>query len=218
MGLTAIVLGATGVVGARVVEQLAASPHYHAVHSITRRPAPHASPKVHNHVVDFERLAEHHALFRGDCLFSCLGTTRKQAGSIAAQRRVDVDYQHVAAERAAANGVAHYLLVSAMYADAASRNAYSQMKGELEDAVVALPFPRVSIFQPSFIVGHRPDARPAERAGIAVMRALSWLPGIRRFRPIRGDEIARRMVAVSLTPGQPREWFRLDDIFRSNAP
>lgn len=218
MGLTAIVLGATGVVGARVVDHLAASPQYHAVHTVTRRPAPHASPKVHNHVVDFERLAEHRGLFRADYLFSCLGTTRKQAGSIAAQRRVDFDYQLVAAQCAAANGVAHYLLVSAMYADAASRNAYSQMKGALEDAVVALPFPRVSIFQPSFIVGHRPDSRPAERAGIAVMQTLSWLPGIRRYRPIRGDDIARRMVGVSLTPGQSREWFRLDDIFPPTEP
>lgn len=217
MGYTAIVLGATGVVGARVVDHLAASPQYEAVHTITRRQALHPSPKVRNHIVDFERLADHHALIRGDCLFSCLGTTRKQAGSIAAQRRVDVDYQRVAAELAAANGVSHFLLVSAMYADAASRNAYSQMKGELEQAVVALPFARVSIFQPSFIVGQRPDDRPAERAGIAVMRALAWLPGIRRFRPILGDDIARRMVDVSLSPGQSREWFRLDDIFPANA-
>lgn len=210
-----IVLGATGVVGSRVVAHLATASGVERIVTITRRPAPHASPRVHNHVVDFERLADHAAHFRGEALFSCLGTTRQLAGSIEAQRRVDLDYQRTAAQLAAANGVRHYLLVSAMYADARSGNAYSRMKGELEDAVLALPFERVSIVQPSFIVGPRPDSRPAERAGIAVMRALSWMPGVRRFRPIQGDDVARKLVQIAQAPGPAREWFRLDEVFPS---
>jgi uncharacterized protein YbjT (DUF2867 family) len=212
---TAIVLGATGVVGRRVVEHLVLAPEFGAVVTITRRPVAHPSPKVRNEVVDFERLFEYAECFRGDCLFSCLGTTRKAAGSVAAQRRVDVDYQLQAATFAAANGVPHYLLVSSSYADANSRNAYTQMKGELEEAVLALPFAHISIFQPSVLVGERTDSRPAERASIVLLRALSWLPGIRRFRPIQGDEVARKMVQVSLAPAAPREYFVLDEIFPS---
>ncbi len=79
-------------------------------------------------------------------MFSCLGTTHKQAGSIEAQRKVDLDYQYEAAQLAAGQGVRHYLLVSSFRADADSDNAYLKMKGELEKRVQNLPFERISIF------------------------------------------------------------------------
>ena len=96
MGQTAIVIGATGLVGQSLVDQLAAAEHIEKVVTLTRRPVRHASEKVHNQVVRFDHL-EDHVTFAGDLLFSCLGTTRKQAGSIAAQRIIDVEYQYMAA-------------------------------------------------------------------------------------------------------------------------
>jgi uncharacterized protein YbjT (DUF2867 family) len=213
MGNTAIVIGATGLVGRALVDRLAEADHIGEVITLTRRPAKHACPKVRNQVVRFDILEEHASSFRGDLLFSCLGTTRRQAGSIAAQRKVDVDYQYKAAQLAAENGVRHYLLVSSSGADANRKNAYLRMKGELEQRVRALPFERITIFQPSLLLGRRTDVRVAEKVGGWILPVLRIIPGLRRYRPIRAEQVAARMVQVSKTSGEPLEWFRLDEIF-----
>lgn len=213
MGETAIVIGATGLVGRALTDRLADADHIRTVVTLTRRSAPHTSPRVENRIVDFERLEDDASLFEADLLFSCLGTTRKQAGSIAAQRKVDLDYQYHAAQLAANRGVRHYLLVSSSGANANSRNPYLRMKGELEDRIQALPFERISIFQPSLLLGRRPEFRLGEKAGAMLLPILCTIPGLRRYRPIRGEEVAARMVQVSRQPGPSRELFRLNEIF-----
>ncbi|WP_237057072.1 NAD-dependent epimerase/dehydratase family protein [Microbulbifer sediminum] len=212
----AIVIGATGLVGSALVDRLARSESIQSVITITRRPAPHPSDKVDNRVVDFEQLAAHPTLFQGDMLFSCLGTTRRQAGSLQAQRRVDLDYQFQAAELAAANGVRHYLLVSSSGANAESRSGYLKMKGELERRVQRLAFPRVSIFQPSLLLGSRDHLRMGEQLAALVLPALCRLPGLRRYRPIRGEQVAARMLEVALSPGSGVQTFTLDEVFPSS--
>ena len=142
-----------------------------------------------------------------------MGTTRKQAGSIAAQRKVDLDYQYRAAQLAAERGVGHYLLVSSSGANPKSANPYLQMKGELEEKVQQLPFERISIFQPSLLLGKRPEVRLGEKLGALLLPVLCTLPGLRRYRPIRGEEVAAKMVRVSRQPGASREWFKLDELF-----
>jgi len=216
MGKAAIVIGATGVVGRALVDQLVVASHIDEVVTLTRRPAPHSSPKVHNRVVDFERLGDYADAFKGDLFFSCLGTTRKLAGSIEAQRRVDLDYQYHAAQLAAEQGVEHCLLVSSSAANASSGNAYLQMKGELEQRLTALPFKRLSIFRPSLLLGQRSDLRIGEKIGACVMPVLCLLPGLRRYRPIRGSEVAAKMVRVSAASGEGCESFDLDAVFPAN--
>jgi uncharacterized protein YbjT (DUF2867 family) len=213
MNDTAIVVGATGLVGQALTDQLGEADYFSKVVTLTRRPAPHSSPKVDNRVVKFDLLEDNAELFAVDLLFSCLGTTRKQAGSIAAQRKVDLDYQFRAAQLAAGHGVRHYLLVSASGANAKSNNPYLRMKGELEDKVQALPFARITIFQPSLLLGKRAEFRLGEKAGALMLPILCTIPGLRRYRPIRGEEVAAKMVQVSRQPGPSREWFRLDQIF-----
>lgn len=213
MNNIAVVAGATGLVGRALTDQLGEAEHICKVVTLTRRPAPHASPKVDNRVVDFDRLENHASLFAADLLFSCLGTTRKQAGSVAARRKVDLDYQYRAAQLAADRGVRHYLLVSSSGAHVKSRNPYLQMKGELEEKVQHLPFARISIFQPSLLLGQRPEFRFGEKLGAVLLPMVCALPGLGRYRPIRGEDVAAKMVQVSRLPGPPREWFTLDEIF-----
>lgn len=213
MDKIAIVIGATGLVGRALVNQLANADHIGKVITLTRRSAQHPSSKVFNQVVNFDRLEDYASSFSADLLFSCLGTTRKQAGSIPAQRKVDLDYQYKAAQLAASNGVHHYLLVSSSAAHDQSNNPYLQMKGELEQKIQSLPFERISIFQPSLLLGQRPDFRMGEKLGSWVLPLVSIIPRLRRFRPIPGEQVAAKMVQVSQQPGQALEWFRLDEIF-----
>lgn len=208
----AVVLGATGLVGRHVVEHLSELEDIERIVAVTRRPVDYRSEKVVNEVIQFERLEAHLDIFR-DALFSCLGTTKKQAGSVAAQRRVDYDYQYETARLAAANGVGHYLLVSSAGANAKAVNAYSKMKGELESAVTTLAFERISIFQPSLIVGEREQFRLGEAVAEKLLPLLTFLPPLRKYRAIAGDTVARKMVAVAGASGESRQRYQLDELF-----
>ena len=87
------------------------------------------------------------------------------------------------------------------------------MKGLLEQRVKSLPFKRISIFQPSLLLGQRADFRLGEKIGSWVMSALCVIPWLRRFRPITGEQVAARMVLASKQSGRSLELFRLDDVF-----
>lgn len=213
MGKTAIVLGATGVVGRELVRQLAIQPDIDKVVSLTRRPISYSNAKIDNQVVDFDNLKSSSQWFKGDLLFSALGTTLKQAGSIDAQRKVDVDYQYHAAEIAALQGVSHYLLVSSSGANTQSRSAYLKMKGELEQRVQQLPFNRISIVQPSLLLGERTDFRLGERLAATILPLMCRLPPLVKYRPITGAQVAKAMIALSQQPGHPIETISLDQLF-----
>lgn len=162
---TAIVLGATGLVGSKLVDRLAKESDVAKVVAVTRRPVNYPSKKIVNEVIDFDQLQKHRDIFSGDVLFSCLGTTLKQAGSIEEQRKVDFEYQYEIAKIASEYKVKHYILVSSSGANSTSRNAYIKMKGDLEEAVLALPFKRISILQPSLLIGERESFRLGESVG-----------------------------------------------------
>lgn len=213
MAKKAIVIGATGLIGTSLVDQLACSDQIENVCTLTRRHVRYDSPKIINHVVDFDHLEKDVSLFNGDLLFSCLGTTRRKAGSIEAQRRVDLEYQFKAAQLAADHGVGHYLLVSSSGANENSRNPYLKMKGELEQRILSLAFKRISIFQPSLLLGKRDEWRLGEILGAWILPVLGFIPWLRTYRPIPGTTVAKKMVQVSLTPGTSPQWFRLDTIF-----
>ena len=210
---TAIVLGATGLVGRNVVKKLANHNEFSKIIAITRRPIQYESNKIINEVIDFEHLENYGKVFQGDVLFSCLGSTVKQAGSYAAQRIVDVDYQLKVAQIAAENHVSHYLLVSSSGANLKSNNPYFRMKGELEAQVSTLDFERISIFQPSLLLGERDHFRLGETIGSYIMPLLKYLPLLKRYRPIKGAEVAEKMLQVSVSIGSGKEIFMLDEVF-----
>jgi len=213
MSKVAIVIGATGLIGRALVSRLIDVENIGKIITLTRSSVSYSSAKVENHIVDFEHLELHSELFNADFLFSCLGTTLKQAGNIEAQRKVDLDYQFKAAQIAANNNVDHYLLVSSYGANDKSNRAYFKMKGELEQTIKSLPFKSISIFQPSILVGHRVEFRLGETIGSWLMKALVIIPIFKRFRPITGEQVAAKMVQVSQQPQIASEQFCLDDIF-----
>lgn len=181
--MKALILGATGAVGKPLVQLLLADARFSEVVIFVRRDAGLQHEKLTQHIVDFEQPAAWSELVCGDVLFSCLGTTLKAAGSQAAQWRIDHDYQLHAAQAAAKNGVARYVLVSSANANAASRLFYSRMKGVLEDEVRALPFSQIIVARPPLL--DRPESdRWAERTGVSVLRFLTDLGLFPKLRPM----------------------------------
>lgn len=195
--MKAILLGATGAVGRDLVHQLLQDDHFTELYLLVRRILEGlSSPKLRIELLDFDQPNEWPELPEADVLFSSLGTTLRDAGSQAAQYRVDYGYQYEVARRAAARGVPHYILVSAWGAKPKARSFYSRMKGELEEAVQALPFRRISILRPPLLL--RPGStRSGERLAAAVLRGLSALGLLRTFRPMPTAVVARCMHALS---------------------
>lgn len=208
-----IVLGATGLIGKHLVKQLAECKHISQIMAVTRRKVTYSDPKIENKVIDFNQIEQYGALFKGDILFSCLGTTKKQARTLAAQREVDVEYQLKVAELAANNGVSAYFLVSSSGANSQSKNAYLQMKGDLEDKITELQFKHICIFQPSLLLGAREGFRFGEKLGSWVLPSLCQLPFLRRYRPIYGHQVAAKMCQESMKFKIGIQRFSLDACF-----
>ncbi len=193
---SAILLGATGLVGAQILSLLLADAEIERVISLGRRKTGTTHAKLEEHAVDLGDPASFSPLVRGEFLFSALGTTLKKAGSKDAQRLVDVTYPLNVAKVAAAQGVKGYGLVSAVGADAGSLMFYNRIKGELERDVQTLGFERVRIARPSILTGERSESRPMEALGISAMGALRFIPGLRQYRPISGRVVARALIAA----------------------
>ncbi len=161
--MKAIVIGGSGATGRELVNQLLEDGRFDGVTALVRRPYFEDHPKLRELLIDFENLDEHQDEIRGEIAFSCLGTTLKDAGSKEAQWRVDHDYQLEFASRAKANGVEHFVLMSAMGANPKSSIFYNKMKGTLEQNLLKLNFDRLIILHPGGI--ERPGSTRATTAG-----------------------------------------------------
>ncbi len=187
----AIVMGATGLVGASLVEQLAGEDIDTVV--LARRDGPFHGPTVHWHVIDPATLGRQHVPKGTNAAFCALGTTIKKAGSKEAFRAVDHDLVVRFAEACRQQGVMQFHVVSAIGADPKSRFFYNRVKGEMEADVEALGFPTLAIYRPSLLLGERAERRPAERVSIALARVVgSILPA--KVRGIPAETVARAML------------------------
>lgn len=196
---TALLIGATGLVGDYLLRQLLTDDRFDRIKVFTRRPTGYQNPaRLEEHLVNFDQPEQWQHLLTGDVLFSTLGTTLQQAGSNAAQYKVDYTYQFRAAEAAAQNSVKTYVLISSAGADAEAFVFYSRMKGELERAVKRLPFQRIRILQPGMLAGQRSEERLAERIALPLTALLAKLPGLHHYRPIHGREVAQAMINAAL--------------------
>jgi len=193
MDRTAILAGATGLVGKEILRGLAADPSVSVIHVLARR-AVEPAPKVTSHVVDFRNLP---SLPRADEVYLALGTTIKVAGSQQAFRAVDFDANLAVARAALASGARRAGLVSAMGANPKSGLFYSRVKGEIEEALAALAFQGVVIARPSMLAGDRESLgqpeRRGERIALSVTRLLGpWIP--RNYRSILAADVAKALL------------------------
>ena len=217
--LTAVVLGATGFIGEQLVQQLLNDSTFSKVRILVRRPVKLSHPKLEAEIVNFDNLAEYrHKLGRGDCIFCCIGTTQKKVkGDKNAYRKIDVDIPVNAAKMGKDAGFTNYLLVSAVGADAHSKNFYLRLKGEVEREIADLKFKSFHAFRPSILLGERKEFRFAELLGKGVMQGLSslFIGNLKKYKGIEGANVARAMVAAAKSDGKGMYVHHYGDIIKA---
>ena len=191
------VVGATGLVGRETVATLLETPTITRVVAVVRRPLGLGHTKLEERVVDFDALET--ALTGGsvDTAVCCLGTTIKQAGSRAQFRKVDHDYVLAFARAAKAAGAKHFVVVTALGANASSFTFYNRVKGDVESALAALGFASLTIARPSLLIGDRAEARLGERLAAPLSRLLPA-----SVRGIEGRTVARALVRLVVEGGR----------------
>ena len=189
-------LGATGLVGQSLLRQLSASQQHGQVVAWVRKSGSVPSAAgVSSCVVNFEHTGQWPS-GTVDTVYCCLGTTQKKAGSKAAFRQIDHDLVLALAHYAKAQGCRHFLVITALGADANSSNFYSRVKGEVEQALSKIGFEQLSIFRPSLLAGERAEHRMAEQIGLQLAQTFKFLIPT-KYQAVHVDAVASAMREAS---------------------
>ncbi|MGG4146308.1 oxidoreductase [Paenibacillus algorifonticola] len=196
MNRTAVVAGATGLIGKELVQLLLNDAAYKAVTILVRRPTGMEHPKLVEQIIDFEQLQQAGVQMDGADVFCTLGTTIKKAGSQDAFRKVDYQYPLSLGQLASRQGARQLLLVSAIGANPSSRTFYSRVKGEVEEALRSLELPALHILRPSLLLGEREEFRFGERIAAALSGLFSPLFSgpLRKYAPVQASAVAKTMI------------------------
>lgn len=198
---TAVVIGATGLIGNHVVEALLNDSTFTIIRTLTRRPLAIIHQKLQQHIVNFNDLNNYKEKFgEGDVIFCCIGTTQKKVkGDNALYEKIDFDIPVNAAEIGIANNFKKYLIVSAVGANENSSNFYLKLKGKTENAIKQFAFESIGIFQPSILLGNRKEVRRSEKIMQKIMKLFSrlLLGSFKKYRAIDAKDVAKAMVQAS---------------------
>lgn len=220
-GKTAVLLGATGLIGSKLLQKLLDSSDYSQVNILVRKPVDITHPKLHVQIVDFSNTNNYYqALGTGDVIFCCIGTTMKNVnGNKTKYRSIDYDIAVNAAKWGIENGFSRYSIVSAIGADSKSSNFYLRLKGEVEDKISSLGYSTIDIFRPSLLMGKRKDQRAEERFAQMVFPLVAFLfvGGWRKYKPVQAEAVARAMLNASLANRTGRNIYEYDQIKNMNA-
>lgn len=200
MAKTALVLGASGLVGSHCLQLLLDNAAYDKIIVWLRKPLSVQHAKLQQEIINFDQLARYADKLKNvQEIFCCLGTTIKKAGSSEAFYKVDFTYPHESAKLAAQNGVQQFLIVTALGANSRSSIFYNRVKGEIETALGKLPLPGLQIFRPSLLLGERQEFRLGERIGAIVFKTLSFafIGPLRRYRAIEASVVAEAMIRIA---------------------
>jgi uncharacterized protein YbjT (DUF2867 family) len=191
-----LLVGATGLVGQSVVRQALADSRVEKLIAVTRKPLP-PQPDLENPTVDFDALPADAPWWAVDGGICTLGTTMRQAGSHQAFRKVDVDYPLAVAALLREHGAQSFAFNSSIGANPKARAFYMRVKGEVEQRLIALGFPSLTLVRPSGILGPRKPHRKWEARAIRVFHSLRpILP--RHYRVVPADKIAKALIEAAL--------------------
>jgi uncharacterized protein YbjT (DUF2867 family) len=197
---TAVIAGSTGLVGSELLKLLLNDPKYHQVFSVVRQKTNLAHVKLVELKINFDDLPYClQEIKQVDDVYCCLGTTIKKAGSKEEFRKVDYHYPIELAKWAREIKAHHFLIISAMGADAGSRIFYNKIKGDVERDIPLFEIPAITIVKPSLLLGERNENRMGEKVATVFSKALSfmWKGTLKNYKPIEAEKVAAAMQSAA---------------------
>lgn len=197
MNQTAIVFGATGLVGKELIFELLEDANFLKVIVVVRKQLPFSNPKLEQIIEsDFTNLDHLSVKIAADVFFCCIGTTIKKAGSQDSFRKVDVDLPVIIARLAESLHVPNLVIISSIGVNAQTSNFYLKTKAEMEQKVQAVYHGNLKIVRPSFLLGNRTEYRPVEKIGSVVVKVLSvfMIGFLSKYKGIEAWDVARAMI------------------------
>ena len=194
---TAVVAGASGLIGKELIQKLISSDQYRRIYVLSRKKSGLANAKIKELVIDFEKIDQLTFDEPVDDIFCTLGTTMKQAGSRDNFKKVDFEYVVALANLGKQSGASKFLVITAMGADSKSAVFYNKVKGLTEEALINIGFKQLVIFRPSLLLGKRAETRFAEILSGFFMNAFSFIiPD--NYKAIQAEKVADSMLKMAI--------------------
>ncbi|GAA4276618.1 NAD(P)H-binding protein [Aquimarina mytili] len=196
MSKTAIILGATGLTGGILVQQLINDDRYNKIKLFSRKSAQISHPKIEEYIIDMLELRDSASDFTADEVFCCIGTTTSKTSNKDLYHKIDYGIPVSAARLCKTNKIPVFIVISALGANASSTIFYNRTKGEMEEAVLEFDIPKTHILQPSLIGGKREEKRPGEYFFKMLMQVVNPLliGPLKKYRTINPETIVSTMI------------------------
>jgi uncharacterized protein YbjT (DUF2867 family) len=199
MSKTAIILGATGLTGSLLLEQLLIDSRYHKIKLFSRTSCGLKHDKIEEHLVELLDLESQKNNFIADEVFCCIGTTKAKTPNEEQYLQIDYGIPVMAAQLCKENNIQTYIVISALGADKKSKIFYNRTKGRMEEAVFVEKIPNTYILQPSLIGGNRNEKRFGEYVAKLFMKLINplLLGSLSKYKSIHPITIVKSMVILA---------------------
>ena len=196
---TALVFGASGLVGNQLVNLLIQSSDFNKIKLFVRSSIKFESSKVEVIQTDFYNLSNYSKDIKGDDCFYCIGTTKKNSPDKSEYKRVELEIPKEIGQISKLNLVKTFSFVSSGYANPKHSGDYLRYKGLVEEYLKSLNFNKLVILRPSFLIGDRVDNRIGEKIGILIFKILSpiFIGPLKKMKPIQANIVAKAMLNIS---------------------
>ena len=196
---TALIFGSSGLIGGELLNAVKQNNNYNKIKLFVRSAPNNNDPKVEIIQTDFNNLEKYKNSMLGDDCFFCIGTTKKDTPDKNEYRRIEHNIPVDVAKIAKSNSVKVFIYVSSLGANPNSSGSYLKNKGQVEEELNNLNFPKLAVIRPSILLGNRKFFRLGERIGIFIMKALSifFLGSLKKYKPIEAQNVAKAMVAIA---------------------
>lgn len=192
-----LLLGASGLVGSKVLEELLLREDVAEVRVLVRKSLNTNHAKVRERITDFSSLEPLDDFFQVDALYCCIGTTRKKTPDLVAYKAIDYGIPMSVGEQVKAKGCQEIHVVSSVGANAKSSNYYLKIKGQMEEGIECLGFERCRIYRPSMLMGKRKESRPLERLGQRLTPIFDFFTFGGKYHSIDALDVAHAMCRIS---------------------
>ena len=195
---TAILFGATGLIGSHLLEELLNNEEYSRVKIFTRKDIKKIHSKLDIYNINFKQLDNYKDKIIGTDCFFCLGTTRRQTPNklnyIDTEFNLPVSIAQISKE----NKIKSFIYVSSGGANAQSKNLYLQNKGKAENEIINLLFDFTAFIQPSLLLGNRSEFRIGERIAQFIFKSLSFIfvGKLRPFKAIHALTVSKAIIKI----------------------